>query len=391
MNLSNQNKILTIILVILVVTSVGASIGVIIWYIKYDSIFVAKYEILGDNDFKQKYNFPGSGTINDPYIIAGLNIKTKRNFGILIKDTTKCFVIKDNIILSKTSGIFIYNISINTSKILNNNIQSYNGLEMYYVSGILVENNVLTARGTAIEITGCINSTIQFNHCCKAYNGIILTGPLNNSIIANNICNYNSQCGIRTNFYDPMKDEYIFSKNVIFQNNSCLYNGEIGLLASGGFYSTIRYNNCSFNYENGIVYGGDNSSIIGNYCKNNTLGLNIQHTRYSIIVNNTLIDNINYGIKIWYWCGQNIIYHNNFINNFPNGTSIGYSQACDDYSIGGSFGKNIWYNNETLSGNFWSDLIWSPGITYEIDGSDCVDLYPLEYPIELVLPTNENE
>ncbi|MBA7553901.1 hypothetical protein ES705_46505 [subsurface metagenome] len=67
---------------------------------------------------------------------------------------------------------------------------------------------------------------------------------------------------------------------------------------------------------------------------------------------------------------QNLVYHNSFVNNNPNG----HSQAKD----GGRHNK--WYNESLKEGNYWSD--WWGILPYVIDGSaNAKDMYPLEAPL----------
>ena len=48
-------------------------------------------EIRSDSDF-ETFNFPGSGTIEDPYIISNHTLK-QTTYGILVEETTKHFII----------------------------------------------------------------------------------------------------------------------------------------------------------------------------------------------------------------------------------------------------------------------------------------------------------
>ena len=66
-----------------------------------DSNFKESAPILisSDKDF-ETYNFSGSGTIDDPYIIENLAIAESQYVGIFISKTTKYFVIQNNYISS---------------------------------------------------------------------------------------------------------------------------------------------------------------------------------------------------------------------------------------------------------------------------------------------------
>ena len=58
------------------------------------------------------------------------------------------------------------------------------------------------------------------------------------------------------------------------------------------------------------------------------------------------------------------------------------AQAFDDSTFEIVYGQNVWYNSISSEGNHWSDLVWAPGITYGISGSNNTDLFPLEFPYE---------
>jgi hypothetical protein len=78
-------------------------------------------KINSDSDFLD-YDFTGTGTQQDPFIIKGYEIEATGLLakGIEITFTTLHFVIKDCIIYSDDIGIYVYEIAEGTSKIINN-------------------------------------------------------------------------------------------------------------------------------------------------------------------------------------------------------------------------------------------------------------------------------
>ncbi len=77
--------------------------------------------ILCDSDFgPSKYNFPGSGTEKDPYIITGYRITTTIASGIHISDTTKYFTIRNCNVNTNYSGIYIDDVTDGTATVINN-------------------------------------------------------------------------------------------------------------------------------------------------------------------------------------------------------------------------------------------------------------------------------
>ena len=62
-----------------------------------------------DQDFVNRYDFPGSGTLNNPYLIAEYNIETSKEYAIYIEGTTKHFLITNCTIKCQKDGILISN------------------------------------------------------------------------------------------------------------------------------------------------------------------------------------------------------------------------------------------------------------------------------------------
>ena len=135
------------------------------------------------------------------------------------------------------------------------------------------------------------------------------------------------------------------------------------------------------------VSGGSSNIIVGNNLSKNYDGMSFLETRNNLVVENNIIASFNpwgvssYGIVFW-GASNNIIYHNNFINNS--------AQAHDD-SFNSPSSVNTWDNGYPSGGNFWSDyltrypqasMIENSGIgstSYVIDSQN-VDHYPLVEP-----------
>ncbi len=170
-----------------------------------------------------------------------------------------------------------------------------------------------------------------------------------------------------------------------------------------GFYvlsqgNTISNNNIINNLRmNGIFLDGASYNIIsGNLIENNRYhGIRVDYASHNLILNNVLVNNRGYGIYLYEVqdttivgntvqqsffdglmlsgsCINNIIYHNNFIDNPGNA-----------YDTTG----NLWDNGS--SGNYWSDYSGSDSdgdgigdIPYLIPGNVSQDRFPLMSPYE---------
>ncbi|MHA1198401.1 MAG: right-handed parallel beta-helix repeat-containing protein [Candidatus Heimdallarchaeaceae archaeon] len=126
-----------------------------------------------------------------------------------------------------------------------------------------------------------------------------------------------------------------------------------------------------------LVYSSSDINITRNIIKNSKYkGISIINTSNCTIYKNQFELNDEHGIDFVQNCINNIIYHNNFIDNFLVG---GICQARD------SDGMNTWYNSLIQEGNYWSD--YSGTGNYTIEGEEgCCDLYPLTEPVNLEEP-----
>lgn len=87
----------------------------------------------------------GTGTVADPFVIAGWDIRNAMGHGIVIANVSVAFVIRDNVIDAATSGVFISQ-----------------------VTGVgVVRNNQFTLRQTGVTVVGA-DVTIQENHFIRA-------------------------------------------------------------------------------------------------------------------------------------------------------------------------------------------------------------------------------
>jgi len=352
----------------------------------------APIHISGNDDFASQAaneRWPGDGTEQNPYIIAGYEIDGNGGCAcIWIENTDVWFIVRDCKVWNATdavwepwgTGIFMLNVTHGTLdkntcsgnrgfgiylKYSNNNIITNNtcsgntrgGIFLKWSSNNPITNNNCSSNGNGIYLDNsnnnpitsntCLgngygiylddssNNPITNNNCSGNRNGIAMSYSGNNNNITNNRCYNNSHTGIT-----------IHCSNIVITHNICVYNS-IGMEISGGNLF-IMYNNCSYNYDVGIQIS----------------------TSDSVIANNDLYRNKGHGVE----CSgsHNQIHHNNFIeNNGATSPAIPYSQALD-------YGTNLWYNPETKEGNYWSN--WNGKGAYKIDGYG-EDPYPLGYKV----------
>jgi len=282
-------------------------------------------EIYNNNDILS-YNFSGSGIEEDPYRIEYLNIITTNNYGIVVQNITKYILIQNNNVNALFGAIRIDNTSPGTITINNNTcIGGELGIFVAKSPQIKILNNTCSDSHHGININDSPYSLIENNTLTKNHVGIRVHINVSFSKISNNYIINNYDGVWITN-----------SRNTLFKNN-IIRNNVNGFLLD------------SINEE----FASQNCVISNNLFENNT--------SFALILTAFMEQS---------FTRQNLVYHNSFVNNNPNG----HSQAKD----GGS--HNRWYNESLKEGNYWSD--WLGILPYDIGGSaNTKDMYPLEAPL----------
>ena len=339
--------------------------------------------ITSDSDFE---NFPGAGTIDDPYRIENWNITTNDNIcGINVTGTSKHFVIQNCFIEAVDVGIWIFYTAEGTTKIVNNTCVNNGlyGINVRFTSKAIISNNIIhNNREDGISSIFSDDLEIKNNLCFQnKKNGISLHYCESTSIV-NNTC-FNNANGL----------EFFNSRDTALLHNHCYNNTKNGMHSVDDVGTEMEGNVFDNNLNFGIYCrNSDSFNINSNNCSMNLIGIYLQNGIATRVFNNTLMENSGRGIlsertdnciisynniirNVGYGTylndsRNNIVHHNNFIHNNQNGIS----QA---YSLEG--GNNTWFDIETEEGNYWSNHI---GVGhYLIEGSPySYDLYPLSEP-----------
>ncbi|MHA1201150.1 MAG: NosD domain-containing protein [Candidatus Heimdallarchaeaceae archaeon] len=370
------------------------------------------------------YGFPGLGTNDDPYCIEGLNISTTKETAIEIRDITKYFVIqnclisanrygirienatsgdysnlnfsrivtvKDNLFFNNWDGLFIYecwNASITNNVCLNNDRY---GIRLEYSLFLSVKNNTSYNNQIGICLFESSASIVQNNFCfdCESIGLIIWSSS--DSIVSNNTCVFNGRGGIEILSGFPVIKENICANNgetgistlgasssTIF-NNSC-FDNKYGIYNKDSFWANITMNSC-FENEYGIFLtrGSWYDTIEKNKCYNNSInGIHIESAKESTVSYNQLNSNTEYGI----FCNNETIDTIIAYNSLKENNVGGFSQAWDEGE------GNIWYDQQTKMGNYWSD--WASKWSYEIEGqARSRDRYLLDENLERLLKNRD--
>ena len=211
------------------------------------------------------------------------------------------------------------------------------------------------------------NVYIDSNHILDSNffpGGILLYESTNCEVIDNTI--FECQLGI---IFVKIKSGKIFNNEILrcFEASICFYETISCIIQNNNCNKTLQSDSAGI-----IVEKSFNCSIKYNYIKeNNGYGIYLQETEYTSIYSNGIADNSLYGVYVDHLSTNNVIYHNEFMDNYAEGdTSEVNSQAWD------SGNYNTWYSIELEEGNFWNEHKGNK--PYSIDGiSGSKDLYPL--------------
>lgn len=172
--------------------------------------------------------------------------------------------------------------------------------------------------------------------------------------------------------------------NIVIDGNGYTLQG----YADYGFYLndrsgvTIKNTNI-MGFFNGVdIFRSRDCTIMGNNIANNYNGIHIHFFCFGITVkDNNITNNDNFGILIYGDSTDNVIYHNNFIDN--------YQHASAQFALSGTWDNGV-------EGNYWDDYI---GMDSNGDGigdapymieTGSQDKYPLmtiipEFPSTIIL------
>ncbi len=236
----------------------------------------------------------------------------------------------------------IENFSISSSDINNEGIYVKNTTKHFVIQGCEITSSFY---GILVEEVTCDTCQIIDNYCysnkhdgaaVKMSSGVIVSG------------NTFEKTVYATGF--TLED----SSNILIKNNIFQNNPKSGM----------------------AIYSCSDINITRNtFRENHYKGITAASTSSCWIYENLFESNDEYGLEFIQNSFENIVFHNNFIDNFPGGIS----QARD------SSGNSSWFNEVLLEGSYWSD--YSGTGYYSIEGEEgCCDMYPLTEPVNLENP-----
>ncbi|MFX1316069.1 MAG: NosD domain-containing protein [Promethearchaeota archaeon] len=254
-----------------------------------------------------------------------------------------CWYSKDCVFINNTAihNNYGFNVHQSSGSYLRNNIAigGGEGFSLFKSPNTCLIGNIAlngTSYGFQVRIDSH-NSTLIHNQVINFITGFNIVENLEGiELINNSVVNT-----IHTNSYG-YKINHVTHSNI---NGNQVEGCDTGFFIGYVYNCTIENNYANGNtlygirmisiLDNQICHNVVNGSTYGFYlwkAENNTITLNnITNNEYGIYFDNPLGDSL-----------DNIIYHNNFINNIV--------QAYDDIPE-----NSFWYNPDTNEGNYWSD------------------------------------
>ncbi len=324
------------------------------------------------------YNEYGIGLLYSDYAVITENICAYNTWGIALL-VSKFYTINENILFQNFKGMEVN--QSNNGTISNNNVEGcIEGIKTVYCSSILITKNDCLFNTLAISCHDSDLITASENECYSNIGNGIYMDDTADSRILRNFCYNNTWSGISTTVCE----------NMLIAENNCTENGYDGIRAFYGDFKfvppiTIINNFCKGNNMGIGLYTAYYGLVANNTCIANTRGIFLTESYYNTISSNIIKENIKYGINVDDDSVGNIFYQNDFINNNLEGTEQGNAQAFDSGVV------NKWYNEETSTGNYWSDL-QEGGEEYLLDGdAGATDPFPLTEPVHQTNPETTEE
>ena len=240
--------------------------------------------------------------------------------------------------------------------------QSYYGVNFYHSTDCLVENTIFENNMYSVNVENCNSVTVSFCEIKTSEWGVYAFQSYNT---------YIHDCKFSETDYEGILIENTDAVTIWYNeftncsDNMRLYNAHS---------STVRFNTISYSINYGMYIESCSSlDISNNTIYQTNIGIYTYQTSASSFIYNLFQENIQEAIYIDIFCNLNLIYWNTFMDN-----NIGSPQALDNGN------GDLWYNDVSLEGNWWSD--YDDSGNYTIAGSaNSYDLYPLnEQPVDII-------
>jgi uncharacterized repeat protein (TIGR02543 family) len=281
------------------------------------------------------------------------NSATANNFaGILLRASSDNMVSQNNVTLNYDNGIWLYSYS-DRNTVSNNNVNNNSIHSQSYNSGIMVEGyssrNMITGNEVhynprkAIELYGgAFYNTVIGNNVSGGSDLVEVWNAQDNTIIGNTV----TRATWNGYIIYGSSNITLTGNNVtlVGWNNRVWPEGAYGISVESCSNITLRENYASANTGDGIYLSETSySTIVGNTLTGNGYsGIEFVTASNNHIDSNRIDDN-SAGLRLYQNSQNNVIYHNDFVNN-------NIQASIDATSTG-----NAWNDVYSSGGNYWSD------------------------------------
>ncbi len=285
--------------------------------------------IIDDNSDFDTQGWPGEGTVEQPYLIAGLNINAPTGVSAInITNTDVDFFIKDCWLTSNSTNVIELR-SVTHARIANNTIvQGERGVAAFHSEDLIVYDNLFYSFGWAgVYLEDCILSTLSNNNCTSCSIGLHVEQSEQCTVEDNFLAGCTIgidlywDCEYITVFNNTIQDSwsgiylYLNCHDNIIDSNNCTLIGNLAITAIECSANTIVNNFCYLNTASIVLLNCTTHTIAGNDCGLGSGGfegglISLRNTNYSLVSNNHL-ENTFILIEITNGSTQNEISNNN--------------------------------------------------------------------------------
>jgi parallel beta-helix repeat protein len=206
------------------------------------------------------------------------------------------------VVLKNCSGITVQGLSLEGNA---------DGVLLCYTKGSTISENVIANNLNGITLQWSSNNVISSNRVAgNSEYGIYLDGASRDNNVSGNRIESNGEDGVSAYALGSS------TCNLVSQNQITKNQGN-GISVKGAQEWKIVGNNITLNLCSGVcfMYGSSSNEVNGNYIAGNGVGIQLSDAVENTITFNTITENNGWGIELNGTQKNNVIHHNNFINN----------------------------------------------------------------------------